>query len=131
MGLFKRTKNANRPLFRQVLDLIPASTLQGSINKYDSDKGCHKYKTYDQLVALTYGQLCKCTILADISSGLSVSKTFIADLKLAQNPAKNNMSDGNKKRTWKVFECLYFWLLSHYQKVLKAKHKTAIIDELK
>jgi len=131
MGLFKRTKNTNKPLFRQVLDLIPEWILQGSIHKYHADKGCHKYRTYDQLVALTFGQLCKCTTLADISAGLSVSKTFIADLKLAQNPAKSTMSDGNKKRTWKVFECLYFRLLSHYQQVLKAKHRTDIIDEVK
>jgi hypothetical protein len=33
------------------MDLIPAWVLQKCINKYQTDKGCHKYKTYDQLVA--------------------------------------------------------------------------------
>lgn len=131
MGLFKRSKNNNKPLLRQILDLIPDWILQGCINKYQSDKGCHKYKTYDQLVALTFGQLCKCTTLADISTGLSVSQTFIADLKLKQNPAKSTMSDGNKNRSWQVFELLYFKLLKHYEQVLKTKHRTDIIEQVK
>ena len=48
MGLFKRSKNNNKPLLRQILELIPDWILQGCINQYHSDKGCHKYKTYDQ-----------------------------------------------------------------------------------
>jgi hypothetical protein len=131
MGLFKRSKNNNKPLLRQILDLIPDWILQGCINQHKSDKGCHKYKTYDQLVALTFGQLCKCTTLADISTGLSVSQTFITDLKLKQNPAKSTMSDGNKNRNWQVFELLYFKLLKHYEQVLKPKHRTDIIEQVK
>lgn len=131
MGLFKRTKNNNKPVLRQILDLIPDWILQTCITKYHSDKGCHKYLTYDQLVALSFGQLCKCTTLADISTGLSVSETFIKDLKLKQNPAKSTMSDGNKNRNWRVFEMLYLKLLSHYTQVLKSKHRTDIIKEVK
>jgi len=131
MGLFKRSRNNNKPLLRQILDLIPDWVLQGCINQYHADKGCHKYKTYDQLVALTFGQLCKCTTLADISTGLSVSETFISDLKLKQNPAKSTMSDGNKNRSWQVFELLYFRLLKHYEQVLKTKHRTDIIEQVK
>ena len=131
MGLFKRTKNNNKPVLRQILDLIPDWLVQSCISKYQSDKGCHKYMTYDQLVALSFGQLCKCTTLADISAGLSVSETFIRDLKLKQNPAKSTMSDGNKNRNWRVFEMLYYKLLSHYTQVLKVKHRTDIIDEVK
>lgn len=131
MGLFKRTKNNNKPVLRQILDLIPDWILQSCISRYQSDKGCHKYMTYDQLVALSFGQLCKCTTLADISTGLSVSQTFIKDLKLKQNPAKSTMSDGNKNRNWKVFEMLYLKLLSHYTQVLKSKHRSDIIDEVK
>ena len=131
MSLFKRTKNTNKPLIRQILDLIPDRILQSCIVRSSSDKGCHKYMTYDQLVAMTFGQLCKCTTLADISTGLSVSKTFISDLKLNQNPAKSTMSDGNKQRTWTVFSSLYFDLLKHYEIVLKPKHRTNIIEEVK
>ena len=131
MGLFKRSKNNSRPLLRQIIDLIPAHILAGSIQKHRSDKGTHRYRTYDQLVAQTFGQLNKCYTLEDISAGIAVNRTFIADLGLRQSPARSTMSDGNKKRDWRVFETLYYKLVRHYEGVLRTKHKTSIIEEIK
>src|ERR1700677_1677968 len=123
MGLFRRTKNNNQPLLRQIIDLIPRHILQKSINRYQSDKYCSRYKTYDQLVSLMFGQLNKCYTLEDISAGIGVSQTFIKDLGLSQSPARSTMSDGNKKRQWQVFEMLYFELLRYYGNILKRKHQ--------
>jgi hypothetical protein len=105
--------------------------LQSCIQKYESDKYTHKYKTYDQLVALSFGQLNKCESLSGISSGIGINEKFIEDLKLLQSPAHSTMSDGNKKQDWQVFEHLYHRLLSHYKTVLKKHHKTHIIEEVK
>jgi hypothetical protein len=77
MSLFRRNKNNNKPVIRQVIDLVPPHLLRSSVKKYQSDKYCHKYKTYDQLVALLFGQLCKCSTLEDISVCIGVSETFI------------------------------------------------------
>ena len=96
MKLHRRSKNNKKPILRQVLDLVPAFILRRSVNKFQTDKGCHKYKTYDQLVALSFGQLGKCYTLSDISFGLSISSTYMLDLGLKQNPVKSTMSDGNK-----------------------------------
>lgn len=130
MSLFRRTKNNNKPLIRQILDLIPRWLLQECITYYKSDKYCHKYLTYDQLVAQLFGQLCKCSTLEDISVGIGVSETFIRDLGLTQSPAKSTMSDGNKKRNWQVFERLYIKLLSHYGTVLKKHSQQQVIKEV-
>ena len=131
MGLFRRNKNNKKPVIRQVLDLVPRWLLNSCIKTYQSDKGCSKYKTFDQLVALTFGQLNKCQSLNDISAGIGVSEVFIDDLGLKQSPARSTMSDGNKKRDWRVFESLYYRLLSHYKTVLKKHHNTHIIKEIK
>ncbi|AWG21932.1 IS4 family transposase [Flavobacterium faecale] len=131
MGLFKRNKNNNKPLLRQILDLVPRWILESCVKKHQSDKGCSKYKTYDQFVALTFGQLNKCYTLSDISTGIGVCESFITDLGLNQSPARSTMSDGNKKRTWKVYEALYVKLLSHYDKVLKNDNHRTIIQEIK
>ena len=130
MGLFRRTKNNNKPLIRQILDLVPPWLLHRCSAQHHSDKGCSKYKTYDQFVALSFGQLNKCYTLSDISSGIGVSQTFISDLGLYQSPAKSTMSDGNKKRTYRVFESLYHRLLTHYRCVLSKQHKSHIIKEI-
>jgi len=50
-------KKSELPVFKQILDLIPHSVLRRSINKYNSDKSCSKYFTYDQLVSMMFRQL--------------------------------------------------------------------------
>ena len=60
MGLFKRNKNTNTPQIRQILDLVPPWILTRCTEEHKSDKGCSKYMTNDQFVALTFGQLIKC-----------------------------------------------------------------------
>jgi hypothetical protein len=112
MGLFRRNKNTKKPVIRQIIDLAPRWMIESCAKQHKSDKGCSKYKTYNQFVALTYGQLNKC----DISAGIGVSETFIEDLGLAQSPARSTMSDGNKKRNWQVYETLYY-------RLLKGSHK--------
>src|ERR1043165_2879498 len=132
MGLFKRNKNNSRPLLRQIIDLIPVHLLAGCIERYKSDKYCSRYRTRDQLVALMFGQLNKCYTLEDISAGIAVNKTYIADLGLMQSPARSTMSDGNRKRDWHVFESLYYKLLKYYSEVLRSKHQDSrIIEEVK
>jgi len=131
MGLFRRNKNNNKPLIKQILDLVPIWIFDSCTKTYQTDKGCSKYKTYDQFVALTFGQLNKCQSLNDISAGIGVSEIFIDDLNLKQSPARSTMSDGNRNRDWHVFESLYYRLLSHYKTVLKKYHNTHIIKEIK
>jgi hypothetical protein len=59
MALYRRSKNTNKPLLKQILEFIPNHIFRGSVQKHQSDKGTHKYKTWDQFVALIFGQLNK------------------------------------------------------------------------
>ncbi len=130
MAFYRRSKNTDKPILKQISDRIPPHLFQLSVKKYQSDKGCSKYKTYDQLVALIFGQLNKCYTLSDISCGLSISQTFLSDIDLKQSPAKSTMSDGNKNRDYQVFETLYYRLLSYYKRSLKLQHREYVIDEI-
>jgi hypothetical protein len=131
MGLFKCSKNTNTPLIRQILELVPRWMLFRCAEEHKSDKGFSRYNTLDQFVALTFGQLNKCLTLSDISTGIGISETFIASLGLTQSPARSTMSDGNKKRTYLVFESLYNRLLTHYNHILSKRHQAHIIKEIK
>lgn len=131
MAFFRRSKNTNIPLLRQIFNMIPRHIFRKVVHKHKSDKGCHKYRTEDQFKALSFGQLNKCYTLCDISCGLSVSSTFLKDMGLTQSPAKSTMGDGNKNRDYRVFESLYFELLKYYRNSLKSSHQTHIIEEVK
>ena len=131
MRLHRRSKNNKKPVLRQVLDLIPSFILRKSVKKFQTDKGCSKYKTYDQLVAISFGQLGKCYTLSDISCGLSISSTYMVDLGLKQNPVKSTMSDGNKNRDYRVFEDVYYQLINYYRRTLTDKRERQVIEEVK
>ena len=131
MAFFRRSKNTKFPVLRQIFNMIPRHIFRKIVREHQSDKGCSKYKTEDQLVSLMFGQLNKCYTLADISIGLSISSTFLSDIGLAQSPAKSTMSDGNKNRDYKVFEALYYELLKYYKQSLKSKHQSHVIEEIK
>ena len=56
MVLFRREKNNNKPLIGQIIDLVPRVIFNDLVSKFRSDKGCSRYKSYDQFVAMTFGQ---------------------------------------------------------------------------
>ena len=97
MGLFSRINNNKKLVLRQITDLVPRLMLDSCTKQFKTDKGCSKYMTYDQFVALTFGQRNKCYTLSNISTGIGFCQTLISDLGLSQGPARSTMSDGNKK----------------------------------
>lgn len=130
LPVHKNTKKSDKPLLKQILELIPKHLLQDSIRQHQSDKGCSTYKTYDQLVAMIFGQLNKCLSLREISLGLSVDEKLIRDLDLEQSPAKSTMSDGNSKRDWRIYEHLYLGLIAYYKNVFQKQPEYKEIQEI-
>jgi len=120
MGLIphhKSTKKSDTPLLKQIIDLVPQHIFYDSIHRFQSDKGCSAYKTYDKFVSMIFGQLNKCLSLREINLGLSIDEKLLRDLNLQQSPAKSTMSDGNSNRDWRVFEHMYFELIKYYKNV--------------
>ncbi len=130
MGLISKNKNTDKPLLKQIIDLIPKEIISEAIQTNKSDKHYRAYKTYDQLVAILYGQLNKCLSLRDITLGLGLNTKLLSDINLSQSPAKSTMSDGNEKRNWKVFEFMYFALVKYYLNVFGKSPNYSIIKEI-
>ena len=131
MGLISKTKNNPLPLLKQIVDLIPSTIISNAVAKFDADKHCRSYMTYDQFVSMLFGQLNKCLTLRDISLGLGINSTFLSDMGLGQNPAKSTMSDGNKKRDWSVFEEIFFKTIDYYGNMFKNSPTYKAIEEIK
>lgn len=126
----RASKKSDVPLFGQIIKLIPKYLLIKCIDIYKTDKHCSSYKTYDQLVALLFGQLNKCLSLREITMGLGLTPETIKDLDLLQSPAKSTMSDGNAKRDYRVFERLYQELLKHYKNLYTQTPEYKAIAEI-
>jgi len=117
MGLIKRIKNSKKPLLGQILDLIPSSIIIKAVSDYNSDHYCKTYRTYNQLVALLFGQLNKCYTLRDIVVGFNVSADFLRDVGLKRTPARSTMSYGHQHRDWRVYETIFKQTLAHYERL--------------
>jgi hypothetical protein len=128
--LHKNTKKSDMPLFGQLLELIPSHILTSSIDLYKSDKHCSVYKTYDQLVAMMYGQLNKCTSHREITLGLNGDEKLLRDIGLDQSPARSTMSDGNKKRKSDVFKDIYHRLVTYYGNVFSKRKEYKEIKQI-
>jgi len=126
----KLGKKSESPIFKQILDLIPHSLLRAAINKYKADKSCSTYFSYDELVSMMFGQLNKCLSLREIAIGIDQSPEFLADIGLAQSPAKSTMSDGNTKRDYRVYEHLYLSLCKHFKTELSQRAEYKVIKEI-
>jgi hypothetical protein len=126
----RASKKSDLPLFGQIIKLIPRHLLIKCVDIYKADKHCSSYKTYDQLVALLFGQLNKCLSLREITMGLGLTPETIKDLDLLQSPAKSTMSDGNAKRDYRVFERLYQELLKHYKDLYTQTPEYKAITEI-
>jgi len=110
----KLGKKSDKPIFKQIIDLIPSGLFRKCVSRHKSDKGSFRYFTYDQLVSTMFGQLNRCLSLREISLGIDQSPEFLADIGLQQSPAKSSMSYGNEKRNYRVFEDLWVLLKTHY-----------------
>jgi hypothetical protein len=129
MGV-KIGKKSESPVFKQIVDLIPAHLFRNCVKKFRSYKYRSKYFTYDQLVSGMFGQLNRCLSLREIAIGIDRSPEFLADIGLQQSPAKSTMSTGNEKRNYQVFEELYYSLVKYYHSSLGNRPERKVIKEV-
>ena len=50
-------KKSDIPVFKQIINLIFSHILNHCIKRYNSDKHCSRYFTYDQLTSMLFGQV--------------------------------------------------------------------------
>jgi hypothetical protein len=130
MSSIHRSKSNHQTVFNQIIDLIPEKMLQRFVNQSGSDIGFRKYSTRSQLISILFGQLNSCYSLRDITLGMNVDTIFLKDLSLDQSPARSTMSEGNSKRSYKVYEMLFNDLVSHYKRLFAKTEKYKILHEI-
>ncbi len=111
-------KFVGQPIFKQIISLIDAVNLQGIINKHNSDYYYKAFKTKAHLTTLLFGILSRCDSMTEICEGLRALGGKLNHLGLEKAPAKSTASDGNRNRSDKVFEDIYFSLVKKYKSFL-------------
>jgi len=111
-------KFVGQPIFKQILNLVNAINLQGIVTKHNSDYYYKAFKTKTHLTTLLFGIFSRCDSMTEICEGLRALSGKLNHLGLEKAPAKSTASDGNRNRSDKVFEDIYFSLVKKYQSFL-------------
>lgn len=112
------TNFSGNSFFGQLISLISKSIVQSAVNKYHSDKFTKRFSTWDHLVSMLFATASNTTSLRDVTNGFLGLEGKLKHLNLKNPPKRSTISDANKRRSYQVFEKIYYDLLHQYQPIL-------------
>lgn len=100
----------------QLRELLPMNEFEGFVGQHHSDRYVKHFTTENQLTTLLYAQATGKDSLRAIETGLRVQGSSWYHLGIT-NVARNTLAHANIKRSWEVFESLFYVLLEKCQKL--------------
>src|SRR6476469_1040329 len=110
----KSTFFTGQPIFNQVLSLIPRSMVSRLTRKYQGDRYCKKFHSYDHLVTMLFCTLHQCTSLREVITGMMACASRLKHVGLCSTPRRSTLSDANQRRNADFFADLYHLIYEHY-----------------
>lgn len=104
-----------QPIFNQLLSLIPRGELNRLGRKYQADRYCKSFRTYDHLVTMLYSALHQCSSLREVITGMQACAGRLKHLGLRATPRRSTLADANERRSAELFGDLYHYMYQrHY-----------------
>jgi hypothetical protein len=115
-----------QPIFKQILNLIPREVINRVIKEEKSDRYYKSCVTSDELITLLIGVFERCDSAREVCDGMSALSGKLNYSGMDCAPAQSTFNDTLNKRSEKVFEKIYFALLSYFAPVLSASRKEGV-----
>lgn len=103
-----------QPVLSQILDTIPSSIINAANRKHKANRYYKRIPLRVHLVSLLYGVLSYCNGLRELCEGMLACEGKLLHLGFDKAPARSTLSDANTRRSYLVFETIYFELLRKY-----------------
>src|ERR1043165_5239093 len=107
-------KFPGQPILSQILEVIPSTIINAANRKHKANRYYKRLPLRVHLVSLLYGVFSYCNGLRELCEGLLAGEGKLSHLGLDKAPARSTISDANNKRSYQVFETIYYELLSRY-----------------
>ncbi|MHA4812679.1 IS4 family transposase [Flavitalea flava] len=107
-------KFSGQPVLSQILDVVPNSIIYAANRKHKSNRYYKRLPLRVHLVSLLYGVFSYCNGLREVCEGMLACEGKLSHLGLDKAPARSTLSDANNKRSYQVFETIYYGLLAQY-----------------
>jgi hypothetical protein len=103
-----------QPVFAQLLNLIPSHILSKLVVRYQANRYCKSFMTYDHLVTMLYQGFFQCLSLRELISGMQANHLRLKHLGLRTTPRRSTLADANSRRTADLFGELFHELYRHH-----------------
>ena len=103
-----------QPVFAQLLNLIPGSILSKLVVRYQANRYCKSFMTYDHLVTMLYQGFFQCLSLRELISGMQANHLRLKHLGLRTTPRRSTLADANTRRNAELFGELFHALYQHH-----------------
>jgi len=110
----KSTKFVGQPILSQIFSCIPSAKINEIARKHKANYYYKKIPLRVHLVSLLYGVFSYCNGLRELCEGMLACEGKLTHLGLDKAPARSTLSDANTRRSYRVFESIYFELVSRY-----------------
>jgi hypothetical protein len=107
-------KFSGQPVLSQIMDVIPASIINAANRKHRANRYYKRLPLRVHLVSLLYGVFSYCNGLREVCEGMLACEGKLTHLGLDKAPARSTLSDANNRRSYQVFETIYYGLLAKY-----------------
>lgn len=109
--------NSGKYVFAQVASFIDANDFVRCVKKYNGNYRVQHFTCWHQLMCLMFGQLSNRESLSDLLTCLDTQKSRWYHLGLGVGISRNNLSNANIKRDWRIFADYAYTLIAHARKV--------------
>ena len=90
-------------IFSQILSYLPKRKFDGVVKKYKGNHGTRKFSCWDQFLCMGFAQLTYRNGIRDVEACLKSQPKKLYHMGIKGNPFKNNISDANRKRDWRIY----------------------------
>jgi hypothetical protein len=115
-------------IFGELLKLVPRYQFDKAVKLYQGDRYVKSYTTWHQYITILFSQIKQKDSIRDIVTGLEANQSRWYHLGLT-GIHRSTFSDANNKRSFQIFEDLFYHLLSRC-KDLTPKHRFKFKNEL-
>ena len=128
-----KSKNfVGQPVLLQIFSCIGSAKINGFARKHHTNRYYRRIPFRVHLVALLNGVFSYCNGLRELCQGMLACEGKLTHLYLDKAPARSTLSDANTKRSYRVFESLYFELVrQHISFISDSRLKGLSIRNLK
>ena len=103
--------NQGKYVFAQVADFLPRRIFDRIVKKYDGNLYVKHFTCWNQMLCMIFGQLNGQDSLSDLLICISAHRSKYFHLGFGKSVSKNNLSNSNRRRDYKIYEELSHHLI--------------------